>query len=68
MLILALQDEIVEMLLAHPDTDVNIENNHRTTALILSSGNGNVRVLDLLISDARVEPNLVVRTLHILYA
>ena len=54
------QDEIVEALLAHPDIDVNIENLHHHTALILSSGNGNVRVMDLLIADPRVDPNLVV--------
>jgi len=50
-------EEIVICLLKHSGLDVNRENSHRTTALILASGNGNIKIIEMLLADNRTNPN-----------
>lgn len=51
------QDEIVAMLLAHPDIDVNLKNNYGDTPFLLACYKGRTACVPLLLKDPRVKVN-----------
>jgi len=56
-----MQEDMVTTLLMYNSLELSIENFHHTTALILASGNGHVKIIDALLADPRCDPNFMVR-------
>ncbi len=52
--------EVVRLLLAHQDVEVNQTNEGGVSALLFASGNGHVEVVKLLLSHQNVELNKAV--------
>jgi len=49
--------QVVEVLLQHPEVEVNVENKARATPFYLACQQGNFQVVKLLLADLRVDVN-----------
>jgi len=52
------QTKVVDMLLKHPNIDVNIRDNLGVTALICASENGHLKVVDMLLNHPNIDVNI----------